>query len=240
MSVLSEFLGYSISTLFKTKEFKRSVKNVVATGNLNVGPAGPQGVQGPTGPQGIQGLEGPQGIMGLKGEPGPAFTLLGNKSTIGDLPATGTSGTGWIVIADGQVYTWNATTSSWNGVGQIVGPQGPQGIQGIQGLQGIAGPQGPQGIQGIPSVPQINQSNTSGTINVSSSQYTEIVGTSSVIRTLPSPNAGLTGYVINIKNTSTGIISIAGHIDNVSNALLTQNPFISYQFQCNGTTWWII
>jgi hypothetical protein len=64
---------------------------------------------------------------------------------------TANIGEGWIVQSDGNLYLWNSTTSSWNDIGQIVGPQGdtgPAGAQGVPGVQGNVGPQGAQGIQG--------------------------------------------------------------------------------------------
>jgi hypothetical protein len=142
------------------------------------GPVGPQGLKGdtgeagPTGPQGVQGVqgekgdEGPQGIQGIEGPVGPegiGINLLGSKDTVEDLPESGNPGDAWIVQSNGDLYVWDTATSSWDNVGQIVGPQGPQGIQGEQGdigpegpqgiqgeqgIQGDAGPEGPQGVQG--------------------------------------------------------------------------------------------
>ena len=119
------------------------------------GPAGPQGQQGIQGQQGDQGIQGAQGIQGPAGEQGVSVNLLGTKATIGDLPATGNPGDGWIVTTgdggthlDGSLWIWNTVTSTWDDVGRIVGPIGPQGTQGIQGPEGIQGPQGIQGPAG--------------------------------------------------------------------------------------------
>jgi hypothetical protein len=109
------------------------------------GGGGVPGPVGPQGPQGIQGPAGPQGIQGAQGAPGASVTIEGSVATVGDLASKPqVSGQGWIVQADGDLYVWDASSSAWESVGQIVGPQGPQGIQGVQGIQG------PQGVAGTP------------------------------------------------------------------------------------------
>ena len=121
------------------------------------GSTGTQGVigftgsQGDRGDQGLQGTTGTQGPRGYTGEQGVSVTLIGSTSTVGGLPAIGNPGDGWIVIADGDLYFWNTITSTWNNVGQIVGPQGAVGLQGNmgpQGPQGNTGTQGPIGFTG--------------------------------------------------------------------------------------------
>lgn len=47
---------------------------------------GPQGLQGERGPQGIQGLQGEQGIQGPQGNPGNSFNILGQVSSVSQLP----------------------------------------------------------------------------------------------------------------------------------------------------------
>lgn len=118
------------------------------------GPQGLQGEQGIQGIQGEQGIQGPQGEQGIQGEQGPAgaqgtsVTLKGSVIDETYLPNSGNFvGDSYINQFDGNLWVWDG--SSWNDVGQIVGPQGPQGIQGEQGLQGVQGIQGEQGIQGI-------------------------------------------------------------------------------------------
>lgn len=59
----------------------------------------------------------------------------------------------------GNIYVWNAKTSSWESVGKLQGPVGPQGPQGIQGPigqkgdTGLTGPPGPQGAKGEKGAP---------------------------------------------------------------------------------------
>jgi hypothetical protein len=129
------------------------------------GPIGPQGVQGSQGIQGVVGAQGPQGIAGIQGEQGiqgiqgeqgiqgaegVGINLHGSKATLAELNAiTGVEGDAWIVQETGDLYIWDQENTTWDNVGQIVGPAGPQGDQGIQGIQGATGNEGPQGIQGI-------------------------------------------------------------------------------------------
>jgi hypothetical protein len=120
------------------------------------GPAGQQGIQGIQGiqgPQGAQGEVGPTGPAGPEGPQGPqgtGITIKGSVANAIDLPSSGNSaGDAYIVDSEGDLYVWTGTT--WDNVGQIVGPQGPQGETGPagqQGTQGIQGIQGPQGVQG--------------------------------------------------------------------------------------------
>ena len=107
-----------------------------ATGTQEVvGPTGPTGPVGPTGPQGVN------------------ITLIGSVFAVEDLPSTGNSVNDSYIIADeGNLYVWDGT--SWNDVGQIVGPQGevgpigPQGSQGDPGSNGNDGNTGPTGPTG--------------------------------------------------------------------------------------------
>jgi hypothetical protein len=118
------------------------------------GPTGAQGVQGITGPTGIQGITGPTGAQGVQGITGPtgstgpqgaSITLLGSVATQGNLPSTDNSvNDAYLVEALGELFVWDG--SSWNSVGQIVGPTGPQGIVGPQGATGPTGATGPQGV----------------------------------------------------------------------------------------------
>lgn len=97
------------------------------------------GPQGPTGPQGDTGPAGPQGV---------SINLIGSVNAVVDLPPTGNQNDAYIVQADGDLYVWDIVTSTWDSVGQIVGPQGPQGDTGPQGLVGEQGPTGPAGDTG--------------------------------------------------------------------------------------------
>jgi hypothetical protein len=59
------------------------------------------------------------------------------------------SGHGWIVSeGDGDLWFWNPNSSTWENIGQIVGPQGDQGLQGVKGDQGEPGVAGAQGEPG--------------------------------------------------------------------------------------------
>jgi hypothetical protein len=109
---------------------------------------------GATGPTGATG---PQGDTGATGAPGTSVNILGEVATVGNLPSSGNDiGDAYIVIADGNLYTW--TGSEWLDVGQIVGPQGPTGSTGAQGATGATGATGPtgptgeQGVQGIQGI----------------------------------------------------------------------------------------
>jgi len=100
------------------------------------------------------GLPGPTGPIGPQGT---SITIKGEVATVGDLPPSGnTVNDAYVVQADGDLYVWNGTT--WNNVGQIVGPIGPTGPIGITGgigptgptgVVGATGPTGPTGPQGI-------------------------------------------------------------------------------------------
>lgn len=125
------------------------------------GPKGDQGIQGPQGPKGDQGAtgltgpvgpQGPTGPQGPQGEVGYSARILGTKSSVSQLPATGSAGDAWVVVPN--LYVWSDADSDWVNVGPYVGPEGPQGPagptgpKGDQGDQGIDGPQGPKGDTG--------------------------------------------------------------------------------------------
>jgi microcystin-dependent protein len=76
--------------------------------------------------------------------------LKGTVANVAALPSSGNSvNDAYIVETDGDLYVWDGT--SWDNVGQVVGPEGPQGEvgppgpQGIQGIQGIKGDTGATG-----------------------------------------------------------------------------------------------
>ncbi len=141
-----------------------------------VGAAGAQGSTGPAGANGTNGTNGTNGVDGQDGAQGPAgadgtsITIQGTKETVGNLPASGSTGDLWIIntsgggatAGDGYVWTEGGT---WLNIGPLRGPQGIQGtagvngvdgadgtdgVDGAQGAQGPQGIQGPQGVQGIP------------------------------------------------------------------------------------------
>ncbi len=119
----------------------------------DVGPEGPQGPTGPAGPKGDQGIQGPigpegpqgpQGEQGIQGEQGNPVKILGEFTTVGELPASGDDTGGYMV--GGEYYYWTAT--GWESAGPIQGPQGPEGPMGPEGPQGEEGPMGPNGPTG--------------------------------------------------------------------------------------------
>ncbi len=192
----------------------------------NPGPVGPQGPIGPTGLTGPTGPQGPQGVPGPVGPAGLAWKgawVSGTSYVEND--AVGYNGASYFCIQNNSgTIAPNLDTTNWA----------------LLASQGSTGPAGPQGVAGVSSVPQISESSTTGTISTVDSFYTEVITASSVTKTLPTPTLGLKGYIINIKNASSGLITISGHIDNVSGTNLSQTSLTSYQFQCSGTTWWII
>lgn len=145
----------------------RLIKQIIAQSGGAVGPVGPVGPQGPQGEPGTPGEPGPSGLQGIQGEQGPigatgpqgiqgengidgaSLHVLGSYETYDEFIAahpTGNPGDAW--FADGSLYVWNESTSSWDNVGYLRGPQGIQGIQGVKGDQGIQGHAGAQGVQG--------------------------------------------------------------------------------------------
>jgi hypothetical protein len=100
----------------------------------------------------VPGPQGDIGYVGSRGNPGVSVNIKGEVATVQDLPAQASQGDAYIVIADGNLYTW--TGDGWLDVGQIVGPQGEQGSTGYTGSTGSKGDQGDigyvgsQGIQG--------------------------------------------------------------------------------------------
>jgi hypothetical protein len=99
----------------------------------------PLGATGATGPDGATGPVGPQGV---------SVTLIGSVADSASLPVSGNAGDGYITIDSGDLWIWNTVTTSWNDVGQIVGPQGATGL-GATGATGIAGVNGATGATGL-------------------------------------------------------------------------------------------
>ena len=82
----------------------------------------------------------PTCISGRDGADGTSVTILGAYDTLAELQAahpTGSPGDGYMVGTD--LYVWNDSTSAWQDVGRIQGPEGPQGAQGPQGATGATG-----------------------------------------------------------------------------------------------------
>lgn len=179
-----------------------------------IGPTGPIGLTGPTGPSdgptgptGLQGPTGPQGDVGPTGPQGTDIHFAGSVATVGNLPATGNSiNDAYIVDSDGNLYVWNGT--SFDDVGQIVGPQGPSGPTGDTGPQGDIGPTGPSGDPTL----TINQQTASYTAQLSDAgDLVEILSSSATNFTIPtdaSANFPI-GTQINILQTGSGQVTIA-------------------------------
>ena len=143
------------------------------TGNTgpkgDTGNTGPKGDTGNTGAQGLKGdtgATGPKGDTGNTGAQGVSVTLRGTKATISDLPGSGSAGDAWIVTTgdggshlDGSLWFWNTSTSTWNDIGKIVGPQGDRGLTGAKGDTGNTGATGPKGDTGAQGI----QGNTGAT-----------------------------------------------------------------------------
>lgn len=122
-----------------------------ATGRAGaVGPAGPAGPQGATG---ATGATGPQGATGPKGDVGSGLHIVGTVATVGDLPASGTTGDAYLVGGDLQVWTGSA----WTDAGPVQGPKGDTGATGPTGATGATGPTGPQGAPGTAAVSEHTQ-----------------------------------------------------------------------------------
>jgi len=144
--------------------------------NSLVGAAGTQGSTGPAGANGTNGTNGSDGTDGQDGAQGPAgadgtsITIQGTKETVGDLPASGSTGDLWIInttgggATAGDGYVWTEG-GAWLNIGPLRGPQGIQGTAGVNGVdgtdgtdgvdgaQGSQGPQGIQGLQGVQGIP---------------------------------------------------------------------------------------
>jgi hypothetical protein len=202
-----------------------------ATGAQGIqGEKGTQGEQGIQGVQGIQGIQGEQGVQGVKGDTGEkgekgdkgdkgdagvGIQLKGSVDLIAQLPSSGIAGDAWIVQEDGDLYAWNTLTTSWNSVGQIVGPQGEkgdkgdkgdvgeqgiQGIQGIQGEQGVQGLQGIQGLQGVQGVKGEDGKNALILTDVTNSAILTGTNSQTILKTMFIPaNTFKVGDVITVK-----------------------------------------
>ena len=99
------------------------------------------GSKGEIGYSGSQGNTGPQGV---------SVNILGSVATTGNLPGTGQqAGDAWIVAADGDMYFWDVTLSTWDNIGKIVGYAGSKGDTGANGADGYTGSRGNNGSNGF-------------------------------------------------------------------------------------------
>jgi collagen type VII alpha len=109
------------------------------------------GSKGEIGYSGSQGNTGPQGV---------SVNILGSVATTGNLPGTGQqAGDAWIVAADGDMYFWDVTLSTWDNIGKIVGYAGSKGDTGANGADGYTGSRGNNGSNGFTGSAGTNGSN---------------------------------------------------------------------------------
>ena len=112
------------------------------------------------------------------------------------LPVSGNAGDGYITIDSGDLWIWNTVTTSWNDVGQIVGPQGS------------TGPSGPTGITGVAVSKFAIYGQRSGNISVNS-YYGFGNGTNAVGAGITLPeNVILTALTVDADTAYTGNVSI--------------------------------
>ena len=139
------------------KQIKASLRGVPGAAGAT-GPQGPQGAQGQQGPQGSegpQGAVGPQGPAGPEGEAGAGLAIVGSAESAAELPASGTTGDGYLV--EGDLFVWDG--AAWVDAGPV---RGPQGEAGPAGPAGATGPAGPQGLPGTAAVTTETQAFTLG------------------------------------------------------------------------------
>ena len=105
------------------------------------------------------GVAGPTGSTGPTGASGQGISLNGTVATVASLPAGAAAGDAYVVTANGNLYVWSG--SSWNNVGQIVGPTGPAGV-GSTGPTGAAGAAGSASTVTGPTGPASNVTGPTG------------------------------------------------------------------------------
>lgn len=72
-----------------------------------------------------------------------------------------------------------------------------------------------------------------------SNDFTVLMNTAAITLTLEAPGP-LLRRIMNVKNTTTGTVTVTGHIDGVSGATITLAAKASRTFQSNGNSWFII
>jgi len=110
-----------------------------------------------------------------------------------------------------------------------------KGEPGPRGQQGVAGP---MGVPGTGSTPLIN---ISATYTALAADYTINAINNTFVVTLPTA-VGISGKIYVIKNSGTGIISLATTGGQLIDGLATQTLpiYVSYTVQSNNTGWIII
>lgn len=79
-----------------------------------------------------------------------------------------------------------------------------------------------------------------GSFTVGASDYTVVATTAGANVILPAPATTNARRIYNIKNGTTGNITITGNIDGVAAATLTISSLQSRQVHSSGNTWWVI
>ena len=138
---------------------------------------------------------------------------------------------GQVYTANGRTWTYNSSSTSWTsvispgaqgavgaqgtigaqGVQGAVGSQGAVGAQGVQGRQGATGPQGFQGVAGTISTPT-NDTTTNAT-------YYPIVAIDTANTTLKTSSTKLTF------NPNTGILTATGFAGDGSQLINMKDEF---------------
>lgn len=198
-SVPTNFIEGSLSNISGTS-ITMNVDRIFGAGNTysawNLVVAGAAGLIGPTGPQGT------------------AIQLKGSVPTSSNLPSSGNVvNDAYIVDDEGDLYIWDGST--WNNVGQIVGPTGAAGpsVTGPVGPTGpastIIGPTGATGPQGTGPAGPIGPTGPA-TFNVVGPQYLEsrtlssadvskiVKINSSLSTTLTVPPDGFSGFTFDV------------------------------------------
>jgi hypothetical protein len=170
----------------------------------------PLGATGATGLSGATGPTGPQGV---------SVTLIGSVANSASLPSPGSAGDGYITIDSGDLWIWNTVTTSWNDVGQIVGPQGATGLgatgatgtAGTNGATGATGTAGTNGATGATGTAGVNGA-TGATGTIGSTGATGTIGSTGATGTIGSTGAtGATGTIGSTGATgATGTIGSTG------------------------------
>lgn len=88
--------------------------------------------------------------------------------------------------------------------------------------------------------PGITTVTAAGTIAPLTAVHTELVATAGVSRALPAPTAGNTGYLVFVRNISSGDVECTGHIDGTADSVIVLPQTTSVGLQSTGTSWFVI